>query len=107
LGLLESGHEVLGLDVRPNTWTGSIPTHLIDLARQQPVRRLGIGDVATGPLDAIVHLAAHAKVHALVARPLGALENHIMVTNALELARASGVPILLASSREVYGNLPA
>jgi nucleoside-diphosphate-sugar epimerase len=106
LGLLESGHEVLGLDVRPNTWTGSIPTHLIDLARQQPVRRLGIGDVETGPLDAIVHLAAHAKVHALVERPLGALENHIMVTNALELARASGVPILLASSREVYGNLP-
>jgi UDP-glucose 4-epimerase len=55
-------------------------------------------------VDAVVHLAAHAKVRALVERPLGALENHVMVTNALEFARASRVPIILASSREVYGN---
>jgi UDP-glucose 4-epimerase len=60
-----------------------------------------------GHVDGVVHLAAHAKVHALVERPLGALENHVMVTNALEYARANGVPILLASSREVYGNAAA
>jgi nucleoside-diphosphate-sugar epimerase len=106
LALLREGHHVLGVDNRPNPWTEAIPTRLVDLARPLPVRRGGLGDVDTGPLDAIVHLAAHAKVHALVERPLGALENHVMVTNALELARAGGVPVLLASSREVYGNLP-
>jgi UDP-glucose 4-epimerase len=62
--------------------------------------------VEVGPLDAIVHLAAHAKVHDSVRYPRRALENHLMVANALELARAGGVPIVLASSREVYGNLP-
>ena len=107
LALLEQGHDVLGLDNRPNSWTAEIPTRHLDLATPLPVRRLGLGDVETGPLDAIVHLAAHAKVHALVERPLGALENHTMVTNALELGRLSGVPVLLASSREVYGNLSA
>jgi nucleoside-diphosphate-sugar epimerase len=106
LALLRQGHDVLGLDNRPNSWTPEIPTRLLDLASPLPVRRLRVGDVETGPLDAIVHLAAHAKVHALVERPLGALENHTMVTNALELGRLSGVPVLLASSREVYGNLP-
>ena len=62
--------------------------------------------MALPPCDVIVHLAAHAKVHALVERPLGALENHLMVTNALELARVTGTPIVLASSREVYGQQP-
>jgi nucleoside-diphosphate-sugar epimerase len=106
LSLLQQGHQLVGLDIRPNSWTDAIDTRLIDLARAQHVRRGAIGDLDLGAFDAIVHLAAHAKVHALVERPIGALENHVMVTNALELARLNGVPVLLASSREVYGNLP-
>ena len=104
LRLLLEGHEVVGIDVRPNSWTSEIETLLLDLAVVQSVEAGRIGPHAVGHLDAIVHLAAHAKVHALVERPLGALENHVMVVNALELARAAGGPILLASSREVYGN---
>jgi nucleoside-diphosphate-sugar epimerase len=102
--LLGDGHEVVGIDHRPNTWTDAVPTHLLDLSQPQPIAAQRIGPYDLGRIDAIVHLAAHAKVHALVERPLGALENHVMVTNALELARLSRVPILLASSREVYGN---
>jgi nucleoside-diphosphate-sugar epimerase len=104
LRLLEEGHEVVGLDNRANSWTAAIETHLLDLSVVQEFSSDRIGPHRVGAIDAIVHLAAHAKVHALVERPLGALENHVMVTNALELARLAGVPIVLASSREVYGN---
>ena len=104
LRLRAEGHDVVGIDVRPNTWTNEIETFLLDLSSVQEVSPGRIGPHDVGNVDAIVHLAAHAKVHALVERPLGALENHVMVVNALELARAAGVPILLASSREVYGN---
>lgn len=104
LRLLAAGHAVAGLDRRPNTWTDAIPTQHVDLAQRHEVTATSIGDAAIGEIDAIVHLAAHAKVHALVERPLGALENHVMVANALELARHAAVPVILASSREVYGN---
>lgn len=104
LRLLSEGHDVVGIDNRSNAWTSDVPTHLLDLSTVQDVSAERIGPHRVGVFDAVVHLAAHAKVHALVERPLGALENHVMVTNALELARAARVPILLASSREVYGN---
>jgi UDP-glucose 4-epimerase len=95
---------VIGVDNRANSWTPAIETHLLDLAQPLAVTPGRLGPVEVGEVDAVVHLAAHAKVHALVERPLGALENHQMVTNALELARLSRVPIILASSREVYGD---
>ena len=105
IALLQSGHDVVGVDTRPNTWTSRIQTHLIDLSTTPlDVAPFRIGAAHLGAVDAVVHLAAHAKVHALVERPLGAFENHAMVTNALEFARNNRVPILLASSREVYGN---
>jgi UDP-glucose 4-epimerase len=105
IALLDAGHAVSGTDVRPNPWTTRINTHLVDLATPYlPVSHGRLGTAAVGPVDAIVHLAAHAKVHALVERPMGAFENHVMSTNALEFARVNSVPILLASSREVYGN---
>ncbi len=106
LRCLADGHEVVGLDRRPNSWTDRFETILMDLAVSHPIRGWRLGEVALPPGDVIVHLAAHAKVHALVERPLGALENHLMVTNALELARVTNTPIVLASSREVYGQQP-
>ena len=106
LHCLANGHEVVGLDRRPNTWTDRFETILMDLAVAHPIQGWRLGEVALPSCDVIVHLAAHAKVHALVERPLGALENHLMVTNALELARITSTPIVLASSREVYGQQP-
>ncbi|NBP77303.1 MAG: NAD-dependent epimerase/dehydratase family protein [Proteobacteria bacterium] len=105
IALVSSGHDVIGIDVRPNSWTTAFPTVRADLTTDAQPGDGVIGGAKVGTVDAIVHLAAHAKVHALVERPRGAFENHAMVTNALEFARMNSVPIILASSREVYGNL--
>ncbi|MCX5985793.1 MAG: NAD-dependent epimerase/dehydratase family protein [Chloroflexi bacterium] len=105
IALVRTGHEAVGIDVRPNSWSDAFPTHRADLTTSAHPGRGELCGVAVGPVDAVVHLAAHAKVHALVERPRGAFENHAMLTNALEFARINAVPIILASSREVYGNL--
>lgn len=106
LALQNSGHYVFGIDVRPNTWTDSIPTLLQDLS--VPVHNFqgGIGNVDYPPdLDVVVHLAAHAKVHELVQQPIRALANIMMTFNVLEFCRANGLPIIFSSSREVYGDI--
>jgi predicted transposase YbfD/YdcC len=56
-------------------------------------------------LDAVVHLAAHAKVHELVQQPYRALENITMTWNVLEYCRHHNLPIIFSSSREVYGDI--
>jgi UDP-glucuronate 4-epimerase len=101
LSLLAAGHEVLGIDDRPNSWTDDIDTHEVDLVA------LAHGGGWTPPWkpDCIVHLAAWAKVHRLVVEPEKALENVEMSFAALELARAASCPIVFGSSREVYGDI--
>lgn len=102
LTLLAAGHEVLGVDNRPNGWTDDIDTEKVDLVA------LGRGEQTWTPPwqpDCIVHLAAWAKVHQLVREPDKALQNIEMAFAALELARASGAPIVFGSSREVYGDI--
>jgi len=107
LRLLDEGHFVFGVDIRPNTWTDRIPTLLQDLSTAYRNFSGGIGQ-ANYPedLDAVVHLAAHAKVHELVQQPDRALENITMTFNVLEFCRQNGgVPIVFSSSREVYGDI--
>src|SRR3954454_17867981 len=102
LHLLAAGHEVLGIDKRPNQWTDAIDTEKVDLVA------LGRGEQQWVPPwrpDCIVHLAAWAKVHQLVREPDKALENVEMAFAALEIARATGAPIVFGSSREVYGDI--
>jgi UDP-glucose 4-epimerase len=99
LRLLQDGHDVFGVDKRPNTWiTDEFPYLLQDLTQQH-------AELDFPPCDAIVHLAAHAKVHELVVHPHRALENTIMTFNVLEYARQRNIPIVFASSREVYGDV--
>lgn len=106
LHLLERGHEVFGVDVRPNTWTDAFPTLLQDLSTPQHDFSGGIGYVPYPPdLDAVVHFAAHAKVHELVEDPARALENIVMTYNVLEFCRHNNLPIVFSSSREVYGDI--
>jgi UDP-glucose 4-epimerase len=102
LQLLEDGHDVHGLDKRPNDWSGDVPTELVDLAAAGAA--VGRHELPWKP-DCIVHLAAWAKVHQLVLEPEKALENVEMTVGALELARAHGCPIVFGSSREVYGDI--
>ena len=106
LRLLDEGHSVYGIDIRPNTWTDRIETLLQDLSVQYSSFVEGIGHAAyPQDIDAVVHLAAHAKVHELVQQPDRALENITMVFNALEYCRNHNLPIIFSSSREVYGDI--
>ena len=106
LRLLNDGHEVFGVDKRPNAWAGdAFPTLLQDLAGHYSAFRGGINGVEYPEVDLVVHLAAHAKVHQLVRQPHRALENAVMTFNVLEYARLRHIPIVFSSSREVYGDV--
>lgn len=105
LQLQAAGHEVFGVDRRPNTWTTDIPTLLQDLAVPYHDFVGGIGGAPYPDCDVVVHLAANAKVHELVTHPHRALENITTLFNVLEYCRHQQVPIIFASSREVYGDI--
>ncbi len=106
LRLLDEGHSVYGVDIRPNTWTDRIETLLQDLSVHYSSFVEGIGHAVYPPdIDAVVHLAAHAKVHELVEQPDRALENITRVFNVLEYCRNHDLPIVFSSSREVYGDI--
>jgi UDP-glucuronate 4-epimerase len=102
LALMERGHSVEGIDIRPNTWTRQIQETIVDL------RELARAASTIGPKkepDVVVHLAAHAKVFQLVQEPQRAWENVMVFRPVLEYARQNRIPLVLASSREVYGDL--
>ena len=106
LRLLEDGHDVFGVDKRPNSWAPSaFPTLLQDLAGHYAAFPGGVNGVEYPEVDVVVHLAAHAKVHQLVRQPHRALENAMMTFNVLEFTRGIGVPLVFSSTREVYGDV--
>jgi nucleoside-diphosphate-sugar epimerase len=106
LRLLAMGHEVFGIDVRPNPWTAEIPTLLQDLSTPYTSFVGGLGHVPyPKDLDVVVHFAAHAKVHELVEQPHRSLENITMTFNVLEYCRQNDLPVIFSSSREVYGDI--
>jgi nucleoside-diphosphate-sugar epimerase len=105
LRLLDAGHQVFGVDKRPNTWTDRVTTLLQDLGA--PFRDFagGVGSVPYPAVDVVVHLAANAKVHELVQYPHRAMENIALTFNVLEFCRHNQLPVIFASSREVYGDI--
>jgi UDP-glucose 4-epimerase len=105
LRLRAQGHEVFGVDKRLNTWTDEFRYLLQDLSGHYPSYPSGIGGVDYPPVDVVVHLAAHAKVHQLVRQPHRAMENMAMTFNVLEYCRQNHLPIVFSSSREVYGDI--
>lgn len=100
IGLMDRGDSVVGIDKRQNTWTDAIDTRIVDLTRIGP-------STATGgaKFDLVVHLAANAKVHELVEHPERAMDNITMSFTVLDFCRKNKLPIVLASSREVYGDI--
>ena len=105
LRLLADGHEVFGVDKRQNSWTDEFRYLLQDLSGHYPAYPGGIGGVEYPEVDLVVHLAAHAKVHQLVAQPHRALENAVMTFNVLEYCRQARLPLVFSSTREVYGDV--
>jgi len=107
LALQARGDTVMGIDKRANAWTQKFSTQILDLTT--PATGAGEfpfpAEVMNFKPQAIVHLAAWAKVHQLVKEPAKAFENVAMTFAALELARRNKAPILFGSSREVYGDI--
>ncbi len=100
LTLQNRGDHVQGIDIRKNTWTDRIPTHILDLTKAKS------DDLPSNQrFDAVIHLAAHAKVYELVENPARAMENIQMLFVVLEYCRKSQIPIIFSSSREVYGDI--
>ena len=101
--LLEKGHEVIGVDWKPNKWQpelDKITTH-IDLRDAEKLQANSQKLIA----DIVVHLAANARVYDLVVQPDLARDNMLTTFNVLEWARKNGIKrFVFASSRETYGN---
>ena len=105
LALMEKGIDTLGVDRRKNSWTDKIPLVLRDLAAEgmPSLEELAAAKSGFDKPDLVVHLAANAKVHELVVNPRRAHENATSSFNVLEFCRINQLPIILSSSREVYG----
>lgn len=100
LALMERGDRVVGIDRRENTWVDSINVQLMDLTKVTP------DDLPSDvKYDAVIHLAAHAKVFELVENPSRAMENIQMSFTVLEYCRRHEIPVIFGSSREVYGDI--
>ena len=101
--LLEDGHDVIGLD---NYYTGDKSNlyHLTENQRFEIIRH----DI-TNPIflevDAIANLACPASPIHYQKHPVQTLKTSVLgVTNMLEIALRLGIPILQASTSEVYGD---
>ncbi len=100
LRLIDRGDTVLGIDKRPNAWTDRIRALTLDLTRASDA------DMPDGaPFDAVLHLAANAKVFELVEHPERAMDNISMLFTTLDYCRRNKLPIIFGSSREVYGDI--
>ncbi len=100
LAALKRGDSVVGIDRRENAWTAEIETVNLDLAKASPA------DLpANAKFDAVLHFAANAKVFELVEHPERAMDNIRTLFAVLEYCRIHKLPIVFASSREVYGDI--
>ncbi|MCH7886030.1 MAG: NAD-dependent epimerase/dehydratase family protein, partial [Planctomycetes bacterium] len=100
LALLDRGDQVVGIDKRANEWTDQIETIKRDLTRT-PFEDMPDG----GRFDLVLHFAANAKVFELVEHPQRAMDNITILFTVLDYCRRNKLPIIFASSREVYGDI--
>jgi len=99
--LLEKGHEVVGVDWKPNKWKSELDQITInaDLRDESQLAKLPTD------VDVIIHLAANARVYELVKEPDMARDNFLSTYNTLEFARKNEIKrFIFTSSRETYGN---
>src|SRR3989338_5730538 len=99
--LLEQGHDIVGVDWKKNRCKPEmdIRTIIADLRDEKNLAALPTDS------DAVVHLAANARVYELVKDPDRARDNFLSTYNVVEFVRKNKIPrLIFASSREVYGN---
>ncbi len=98
--LLKDGKGIVGVDKRRNGWNDAVQKGTVIWDLQKPLNALG------KDVEAIIHLAANARVWELVKNPGMAFENMQSTYNTLEYARTHGIKqVFFSSSREVYGNI--
>ena len=100
--LLAQGHAVLCVD---NLITGT-PANIARLGESPDfeLRRQGVEDVETTPVDLIIHLASPASPTDFDRIPLEIIRANVLGTwRLLEIARETGAMLLYASSSEAYG----
>lgn len=107
LALHRRGCPTIGIDLRLNPWTDCIPTLLCDLAEPDALSRLEGSITEADRPEIVVHLAAHPKVHRSVVEPERSCQDIIAAHTILEFCRHHRLPLIFASSREVYGNAGA
>jgi len=99
--LIEKGYEVIGADWKPNKWKPSVNNITVN-ADLRDSENLG---ALPADVDAIMHLAANARVYELVKEPDMARDNFLTTYNTLEFARKNKIrSFIFTSSRETYGN---
>lgn len=99
--LIEKGHDVVGVDWKPNKWKPELNalTTIADVRDEKNLASLPTN------VDAVIHLAANARVYELVKDPDRARDNFLSTYNIVEFVRKQKIPhLIFASSREVYGN---
>ncbi|OGJ84343.1 hypothetical protein A2529_05860 [Candidatus Peribacteria bacterium RIFOXYD2_FULL_58_15] len=102
--LLGQGHDVIGVDWQHNKWHKNIDDLTIhsDLKLDETFKKIPTD------VEAVIHLAANARVYDLVEQPDRAQDNVTTLFNTLEFARRNKIPrFLFTSSRETYGNIDA
>lgn len=107
--LLAAGHRVHALD---NLSTGSVSN--LEAVRDQPHFTFEKGDIldaaavdrAVAEADRVFHLAAAVGVRLIMERPVDTILTNVRGTeNVLAAACRTGIPVLAASTSEVYGKL--
>ena len=107
--LLAAGHRVHALD---NLSTGSVSN--LEAVREQPHFTFEKGDIldaaavdrAVAEADRVFHLAAAVGVRLIMERPVDTILTNVRGTeNVLAAACRTGIPVLAASTSEVYGKL--
>jgi UDP-glucose 4-epimerase len=99
--LLSEGYDVVGADLVPNRWSTAVDERTVRTDLLDPADL----DSLPADVDVVVHLAANARVRALVEQPERARDNFESTFNVLEYVRDNDVSaVVFSSSREVYGN---
>lgn len=98
--LLAYGVAVTGVDRNPNRWSAAVDDATVEADLRDP----DAFDALPTDVDCVVHLAAWSRVPDLVEDPAGARENVAATHTVLEYARRVGADVVIASSREVYGD---